>query len=94
MKNPMDFKWNDEHKPQMLNFMKDRDCIWRTTSEQYRNKTARKNAIQKNCARAGYAAGLSKVIKPHKNVGPIRHLHAEIVLVETRTPFLRGVCFF
>jgi len=69
--------------------MKDRECICRTTSEQYRNKTASKNAIQKNRTRAGiseaqrkesktekknragYAAGLSKVIKPHKNLGPI-----------------------
>jgi hypothetical protein len=97
----MVFKWNDVHKPQVSNFMKERDCIWRTTSEKYRNKTARKNAIKtvhvpefpklnvkkeklkKNCA--GYAAGLSKVIKPHKNLSPIRHLHVEIVLVQTRT---------
>jgi hypothetical protein len=93
----MDFKRNDEHTPQVPNFMKDRECICRTTSEQYRNKTASKNAIHKNVHvqefpklnvksvklkkknRAGYAAGLTKVIKPHKNLG------AEIVLDQTTT---------
>jgi hypothetical protein len=49
----MAFKWKDEHTPQVRNFMKDRECIWKTTFEQYRNKIARKNALQKNCAGAG-----------------------------------------
>ena len=82
------------------------ECIWRTTSEQYRNKTARKNAIQKNRARAGVSEtqrkeskiekkkivlgmllGYLRWKKPHKNLGPIRQLHAEIVLVQKRTLF-------
>jgi len=64
----MAFKWNDEHKPQVLNFMKDRECIWRTVSKQYRNKTARKNAIQKNCARAAVSKTQRKKSKILKKI--------------------------
>jgi hypothetical protein len=62
----MAFKWNDEHTPQVLNSVKDRECIWRATSEQYRNKTARINAIQKNCARAGVSETQRKESKMKK----------------------------
>jgi hypothetical protein len=89
--------------------MKDGECVW-NTSEHYRNKQLvkmhYKNSVQvpevpklsvKNLKFKikTIRAGLPKVTKQHKHLSPIRHLHAEIVLVQTLThPSCVALAFF
>jgi hypothetical protein len=40
-------KREDEHKPLVLDFMKNRDCLWNTEFKHCRKNTYRANALQK-----------------------------------------------
>jgi hypothetical protein len=42
----MVFKRKDDHTPLVLDFMKDRECLWNKKSEHSRNKTGRENALK------------------------------------------------
>ncbi|KAF5278920.1 hypothetical protein FQR65_LT15495 [Abscondita terminalis] len=42
----MVFKWKDDHTPLILSLMKDRQCLWNTKAETYKNKVHRENALK------------------------------------------------
>jgi hypothetical protein len=41
------FKWKDEHTPQLLDFMKDRECLWNKSLNTIEIKQLVKYALQK-----------------------------------------------